>query len=859
MISRTSALKTGDSIKDASALCKAAFSGQVQVVRQLLQQHDIEIDFRDAKAFGGTALHNACENSHLEIIKVLIDHGATIDINDEWELTPFLLAAEKKSLEVVRYMEEKGADINRVSKVGLTSLHMAAIGNSVSILDHLLCSPKLIHTISTKSKNGRIPLFCAIESGSLDTARFLLERSNPIDILGKTNDGHTCLHYAVISGKPQLVSLLQDCGICHYDQTEEGLTALHYAVKCPNPGLLRTLLGHIDRVTLAVCDPFTYPAIIDTSAIRQNRQGAWTVQDFSSNRFLDLPSQSGKTAMQLLISADPFIDEEEVMFADLAYRVGIDLENLDREKRTPLVSLASRLSNNPNNASLHRAIGVLLELGVDINAKDRTGRTALHYLCGARTFTYIIHQAIASLIAGEEWTAERLFALRPLRRAFISTSPPPPLPPPPGHSPSSAKRFRPPPSRNHPVPTNPPPRPSSRPLKIEWKNASGTAGVDILDQSKETALQAFFRRMNRMPNNNQTTEIALRLLELSSKVGLDRQFSDGARLFDIAIINKNDRLIKKLYDLGVNTTDRDSILGLRSPLGFFCVWGARDVEVLKELISTCKNLSQLDTNGLSLLHLACEHGHLKVVQELLDGGMNINIKSRQRNTALSYAVTGGHTSIVELLLENGATVETRIGHRYWRACLLNQVSNVTICKLLEDRGVNDWTERTSCTVPSIFIPDFSTSHSCGQNGDKWTSRLLTRLTPLHYIAYFGYLDVFKYAVEHGKDVDLNIEADFGITPLFFAILVEDEPLVTFLLQHGAKVNALYRPRGWTMLHLAACIGNEWVALELLSNGADPCATDYSSITPSIIALQVGHLGLSSTLQNEEKTRKAECE
>jgi len=314
-----------------------------------------------------------------------------------------------------------------------------------------------------------------------------------------------------------------------------------------------------------------------------------------------------------------------------------------------------------------------------------------------------------------------------------------------------------------------------------------------------------------------------------------------------------------LYDLGVNTKDRNSTLDLCSPLELFCIWGARDVEVLKELISTCKNLSELNTKGLSLLHLACEHGHLKVVRELLEGGIDINIKSRERITALSYAVKCGHISIVELLLENGATVEADIGNRPWRACLLNRVSNVTICKLLDDRGVNDWTERTSCSFESIFIPDFSTSRGCEQNRDQWTSRLVTRLTPLHYIAYHGYLDVFKYVVEHVKDVDLNIEADFGITPLFFAILTSNQPLVTFLLQHGAKVNAMYRPLGWTMLHLAACIGSEWVALELLSNGADPYATDYSSLTPSIIALQMDHLGLSSTLQDEEKTRKSECE
>jgi ankyrin repeat protein len=857
MMSKTRALKTGDFIEDASALGKAAFIGQVQVVRELLQRPDIEINFRDPKAGSSAALHYACESSHMEIIKLLVDHGATIDITDESEFTPFLIAAEMKSLEVVRYLEEKGADINRVTEAGLTSIHLAAMGNSVLILEHLLRSPKLTHTISTKSEDGRVPLFCAVKSGSLDTARFLLKRSGPTDILGKTDDGHTCLHYAVISGKPKLVSLLLDSGICHYDQTEEGFTALHYAVKRSNPDLLCTLLDHIDRVTLGTHNPFAHPAIVDTSAIRQNRQGAWTVQDFGSKRFLDLSSRSGKTAMQLLISAEPFTNEHKEMVVDLASCVGIDLENPDREKRTPLVSLASQLSNNPDNTNFHSALRALLELGVDANAKDRTGRTALHYLCGARKFTHIMYQAIADFIIGEEWTAESLLDPLPLPGAPIGPPPPPP-PPPPGI------RLLPVPSKkNHvlPKPHGPPPPPPPPPptVSIIWKNVSGTARVDIPNQSKETALQAFFRSMNRMQNSNQPTEIALRLLELSPNGELDCQLPDGNQLFNTVIINKNDKLITKLYDLGINTQYRDSTLNLRSPLELFCIWGARDLKVLKQLISNCKNLSELDINGLSLLHLACDYGHLKVVRELLDGGIDVNIESRERATALSCAVAHGHTSIVELLLENGATVQAGVASRNWKTCLLNQVSNATICRLLDDRGVNDWTERSSCTFQSIFIPDFSTSQPIGQNRDRRISRLLTRLTPLHYVAYFGRLDVFKYVVEHIKDVNLNIEAEFGITPLFFAILNRNQALVTFLLEHGAKVNARYHPRRWTMLHLAAFIGDKWVALELLSNGADPCATNSSSLTPSILALQMGHLELSSTLQDEEKTRKPECE
>jgi len=97
----------------------------------------------------------------------------------------------------------------------------------------------------------------------------------------------------------------------------------------------------------------------------------------------------------------------------------------------------------------------------------------------------------------------------------------------------------------------------------QWESApsykkSAIARVDILDETKETALQAFFRNLNRAFNGTIPFEIAVRMLDLSPKAEMDRGLPNGDRLFNIAITVKNDTLIKKLYDLGVDTKERDS-------------------------------------------------------------------------------------------------------------------------------------------------------------------------------------------------------------------------------------------------------------------------------------------------------------
>lgn len=247
----------------------------------------------------------------------------------------------------------------------------------------------------------------------------------------------------------------------------------------------------------------------------------------------------------------------------------------------------------------------------------------------------------------------------------------------------------------------------------------------------------------------------------------------------------------------------------------------RNAEILRILIKACKNIYEFDHEGLSLLHIAANAGHIKVVQELLNGGINVNIKSGDGLPALSYAVKGGNTSLVEFLLDNGATnVDSGSGEKYWMASLLACAPNVAICRLLNDRGINDWTERSRNSFHIPFVPHLAV-HPDDQlsTGNSWTSRVVHQMTPLHSIACGGYFDLFEYIVEYVKGVDINVEAEFGIRPLFFAILAGSIWTVKSMLEQGATTGGIYTPTGWTMLHLAAHLGHHQIVMCLLEHGA----------------------------------------
>ncbi len=63
------------------------------------------------------------------------------------------------------------------------------------------------------------------------------------------------------------------------------------------------------------------------------------------------------------------------------------------------------------------------------------------------------------------------------------------------------------------------------------------------------------------------------------------------------------------------------------------------------------------------LHAASSHGHEKVVQMLLDAGVNINARGGRYNSALQAASVGGHEKVVQMLLYAGAEINAQ-GGRY---------------------------------------------------------------------------------------------------------------------------------------------------------------------------------------------------
>lgn len=91
---------------------------------------------------------------------------------------------------------------------------------------------------------------------------------------------------------------------------------------------------------------------------------------------------------------------------------------------------------------------------------------------------------------------------------------------------------------------------------------------------------------------------------------------------------------------------------------FFLAQSGKVKELEQAITGRNEDLAQTDEDGLTLLHWACDRGHLKMSQVLIRLGAEVDSTDRDGLTPLAYAVTSGHEELAVYLVEEaGADVE----------------------------------------------------------------------------------------------------------------------------------------------------------------------------------------------------------
>lgn len=124
------------------ALLQAAAMSSVLKVKSALE-YGANVNFQDASQSNWSALHFAAYSSSYEktaerVCKMLITHGADVNLKAIDGSTALLAACSVGSFEVVKLLVGKNAKLDAADKSGLTPLMGAADRGACEIVQHLL-------------------------------------------------------------------------------------------------------------------------------------------------------------------------------------------------------------------------------------------------------------------------------------------------------------------------------------------------------------------------------------------------------------------------------------------------------------------------------------------------------------------------------------------------------------------------------------------------------------------------------------------------------------------------------------------------------------------------------------------------
>ena len=419
----------GETVRADPRLADAAQQRDIETVRALIEG---SLDIDAPQADGATALAWAVHWNDLAMTDLLLGAGADVNIANDLGVTPLMLASRNGSAPMVELLLQAGADPNAVRPAGGTALMMAARSGNPTVLRRLIAAGADVDAATSsghtalmwavaerhvravnlfaeigadlhartavhtppgrtivrdakvlsrfeavnpaalprdgdrdppRAEGGFTPLLYAVLAGEPRIASVLLAAGADVDDAGP--DGVTALMLALIKRHEEIAILLLKAG-ANPNPSEAGFTALHLASATGSPAVAEALLARGADPNARLERPQRLTNSFEIGVFTSPGSGRLT--QIGSTPFIVAAKSADARMMRLLAAAgaDPYLTTDDgttalMLAAGLGKRAATDITYYHWTEQKAVEALAAGL-----------------ELGLDVNAANAHGETALH-------------------------------------------------------------------------------------------------------------------------------------------------------------------------------------------------------------------------------------------------------------------------------------------------------------------------------------------------------------------------------------------------------------------------------------------------------------------------------------------------
>ena len=710
-------------------------------VAEILLKHGANIDNRTTKE--QTLLHEAIED--FDLVQFLVNHGADVDCQQDDLRTPLHLAAYHGELKVARLLVGHKANVDSRDNEGMTPLHLlfeASVRNDDRILD--LARLLLEHgaDVDGCDERNNTPLHLVMDGWMYHRARILLEHGAAANV--ENNDGQTPLHLLFENNHHEDADVI---------------------------GLARLLMEHGADVNVRTTDEWT---LLHEAAFRRWPEIARLMLDHGAN--MNAENERGETPLHVVSQSEHDSQEHGIGIARMLLERGMDVNAPDNDHGTPLHSASyfgrpeiaqvlldhgaiADAENSQGETALHvvtrgkypsqedgvTIVWLLLDRGVDINARDKGYDTPLH---SASQFGGL-EIARVLLDYGASPNAENDQGETPLHLVARDGS-------------RDSQEYS---------------------VEIVQLLLKCGAHINALDNNHNSPLHSasYFGRpeiaqalldhgANAEAENNHG-ETPLHLISRSKYTSQE----DGVRIAWL--------LLKHKINVQARNMNYDTALHLAAFKG--------RIEIAKVLLHHGADVNAENQQRETPLHLVTgkygtpEGDGVCIAQLLLERGADVNRQRKNKSTPLHSAAIEGRPAILRVLLDHCANVnmanergETPL-HLVSRGKYKDPESSVRVLRLLLGHGADV------------------------------NAREKNKSTPLHLAVFMGRHEITQALLDHEANTNLrNEQGETPLHVLSRGKYASQENgiiIARVLLEHGSDVNATDKDRN-TPLHFASYLG-----------------------------------------------------